>query len=233
MDFHPLEYVKAHPYTAAAIGGVVVIGVVMLTAGGSSSQTQSSASDDSSLYDAEIQAANQQDQLTAQTQAQAAQINGELSLDQQNNSAQIALATLQVQQSNTQSGLAYELGLAQVQAGTTAAQLQAGVQTDSINTAGTVQEDQYSTQEAINQAIQNTSVSTTQLNDAAQTGIAALVGQTQQIISTNQSQVAIQQANDQAATTEAVAGDVESAAKTSSITSGIGGIASGLIGALF
>ena len=236
MAFAPLKWVEEHPYTSAGIAAVVLIGgVLIVSSGGSSAGNNGSGSDTSGLVDAELQAQNQQAATQAQLSGAAQQINGQITINGQNVAAQEQANQLAAY--TTETGQAYQLQQtsATIDGQVAVANLSAQVANLQTTTAGQVSEAATQAQVDIQNLIDQSSDFTTQQNDATTLGIAAINGQTQQLISTNQAQVGITQANDIATVGVAQGQDAVAIAKvsggnsTGSILSGVGAIAGALL----
>lgn len=207
MAFHPVEWVKHHPYEAGGIVLVVLGALFLITRSSSSSSTNTTAYNpqtDPAVVNAEIAAQSQQDAINGQIADHLNQINGQIQLANAAGGTQVALANIQASTqgqaiaaqahtSDLQSALAYELGVAQVGFQTTAASLQADTANRSIAASEAVQEAQLSTEQNIASIVNNAAVTENQQNNMTTQYVSAVNGQTQQYISQNQSQVAIEQ----------------------------------------
>lgn len=208
-----VEWAKEHPTEAMGIGAVLAIGIFyLLFSGGSAAPATGTniASTEAAMMQAAAQQQQQQTQLQAQLAAQNDQISG-----------QIQLAGIQAQTQNNANTLSYQLGVDQITGQVTQAGLTAQTQQAGIAASQAVNLAQIKSNVDMAQIVQGAAVQQTQLNDQTTQAMAQYVAQTQQLISTNQSNVAIVQANDQAQVSQAYIG----AQQSSSMFGGIMGLA--------
>ena len=241
--FNPSEYITSHPYTAAGIGVVALVGVFYLTRGSSASTATTTTDPNAQYIGAELQAAQQQAQITAQTNQATLQYNAQLAINNQQNANSQALATIQAQSqgqaqsiqaqvADTLAQYQYELGVLTSNNNLTAQEVQAQTDQNTVNTQGAVSLAQIAAQENINNTIQQAGVTTTALNDQTQTQIAGIVAQTQQHLGDTQAQVAIAQSANQLGAIQAVSNTQIQIAQTAAKAQTTGGVL-GLIGSIF
>lgn len=226
--FKPIAWVEENPYTAAGIGAVIVIGAyLILFSGGSSPAT--TGTNNSGVVDAEIAAQSQYAQIQAQSQAANNAITGQLNLDAQDNAYKLAVAQLSAHAAETGQAYQYQIAAGQIGSDISIANLSAQVAELQTTTQAAVAENSTDAQVAIERLITDASVTNNTTNNATTVNVAQIINATQRLISTNQSNVAIQQSNDNAQVAIHQTDAAVSIAKSSggNSTAGIlGGIAS-------
>jgi len=194
MAFAPIQWAQDNPMTAVAIGGVVVIGAIYIMMSGDPEPAPVAGT---GVTDSQLAYAAQQDQTQAQITAKRDEIQGSLSLNAQENAYNMTRDKLEAEVAL--SGQAYQY---QIEAGSTAgsisiANISAQLGALQTVTSARVAESTTAAQVDIQRLLTDAQITVVESNNQATTEIARINAMTQQLMSTNQSQVTIQQSADQ------------------------------------